>query len=45
MEPKIKYYFGVKGVSFKDAEEKLERIRTDWLFIRLMPGHPNFGMK
>lgn len=30
-EPKIKYYFGVKGVSLKDAEEKLERIRTDIL--------------
>ena len=26
-EPKIKYYFGVKGNSFKDAEEKLEALK------------------
>ena len=26
-EPKIKYYFGVKGENFKDAEEKLEAIK------------------
>ena len=27
IEPKIKYYFGVKGENFKDAEEKLEAIK------------------
>ena len=26
-EPKIKYYFGVKGENFKDAEEKLETLK------------------
>lgn len=26
-EPKIKYYFGVKGENFKDAEEKLEALK------------------
>ena len=25
--PKIKYYFGVKGENFKDAEEKLEALK------------------
>ncbi len=30
-EPKIKFYFGVKGTSLKDAEQKLERLRTDLL--------------
>lgn len=30
-EPKIKYYFGVKGSSLKDAEEKLEKLKTDML--------------
>lgn len=28
-EPKIKYYFGVKGENFKDAEEKLEALKGD----------------
>ena len=28
-EPKIKYYFGVKGSSLKDAEEKLEALKKD----------------
>ena len=27
-EPKIKYYFGVKGDSAADAKEKLERLKT-----------------
>ena len=26
-EPKIKYYIGVKGTSFEDAEDKLEKIK------------------
>ena len=30
-EPKIKYYFGVKGNSLEDADEKLERIKGDLL--------------
>lgn len=30
-EPKIKYYFGVKGKSLADAEEKLERLKGDML--------------
>ncbi|MCD7806677.1 MAG: phospho-sugar mutase [Lachnospiraceae bacterium] len=28
-EPKIKYYYGVKGVSLEDAEEKLEALKAD----------------
>ncbi len=28
-EPKIKYYYGVKGVSLADAEEKLEVLKAD----------------
>ncbi len=28
-EPKIKYYFGVKGTSLEDAAEKLERLKDD----------------
>lgn len=28
-EPKIKFYFGVKGDSLKDAEEKLEKLKKD----------------
>jgi len=28
-EPKIKFYFGVKGTSLKDAEEKLEVLKND----------------
>ena len=28
-EPKIKYYFGVKGTSLEDADEKLEALRQD----------------
>lgn len=28
-EPKIKYYFGVKGTSLEDAAEKLEQLKTD----------------
>ncbi len=30
-EPKIKYYFGVKGDSLADAETKLERLKKDLL--------------
>ncbi len=30
-EPKIKFYFGVKGVSFEDAENKLEKLKEDVL--------------
>ena len=30
-EPKIKYYFGVKGNSLEDADEKLERLKGDLL--------------
>lgn len=28
-EPKIKFYFGVKGTSLKDSEEKLEKLKAD----------------
>ena len=28
-EPKIKYYFGVKGTSFSDAATKLEALKKD----------------
>ena len=28
-EPKIKYYFGVKGSSLGDAEQKLEALKND----------------
>lgn len=28
-EPKIKFYFGVKGTSLADAEEKLEALKKD----------------
>ncbi len=28
-EPKIKYYYGVKGVSLEDASERLERMKKD----------------
>ncbi|MCD7841483.1 MAG: phospho-sugar mutase [Lachnospiraceae bacterium] len=28
-EPKIKYYYGVKGVSLADAEEKLQALKAD----------------
>lgn len=28
-EPKIKFYFGVKGTSLEDAAEKLEKLKTD----------------
>lgn len=30
-EPKIKYYFGVKGCSLEDADKKLERLKEDLL--------------
>ena len=30
-EPKIKYYFGVKGESLEDAERKLEALKNDLL--------------
>ncbi len=30
-EPKIKYYFGVKGTSLTDAQEKLEALKQDML--------------
>lgn len=30
-EPKIKFYFGVKGTSIKDSEEKLEAVKNDML--------------
>lgn len=30
-EPKIKYYFGVKGTSIKDAGERLEQVKEDML--------------
>jgi phosphoglucomutase len=30
-EPKIKYYFGVKGTSMEDAKKKLKRIEEDLL--------------
>lgn len=30
-EPKIKYYFGVKGDSLEDAEVKLTRLKKDLL--------------
>ena len=30
-EPKIKFYFGVKGTSLADAEQKLERMKADLL--------------
>lgn len=30
-EPKIKFYFGVKGISQADADEKLERLKQDLL--------------
>ena len=28
-EPKIKFYFGVKGSSLADAEEKLAKVKAD----------------
>ena len=28
-EPKIKFYYGVKGTSLQDAEEKLEALKKD----------------
>ncbi len=31
-EPKIKFYFGVKGSSMEDAEEKLKALREDEVF-------------
>lgn len=31
-EPKIKFYFGVKGTSSADAEEKLKKLRNDETF-------------
>ena len=30
-EPKIKYYFGVKGNSLEDAEQKLAALKEDLL--------------
>ncbi len=30
-EPKIKYYFGVKGTSLEDAADKLEKLRKDMM--------------
>ena len=30
-EPKIKFYFGVKGTSLADAEKKLEKVKEDML--------------
>lgn len=30
-EPKIKFYFGVKGKSQKEADELLEKVKTDLL--------------
>ena len=30
-EPKIKYYFGVKGTSLEDAQAKLEVLKNDML--------------
>ena len=30
-EPKIKYYFGVKGGSMEDADFQLERLKRDLL--------------
>ena len=30
-EPKIKYYFGVKGTSLEDAQQKLEALKQDML--------------
>ena len=30
-EPKIKYYFGVKGSSLEDAAQKLETLKQDML--------------
>ena len=32
-EPKIKFYFGVKGQDLKDAEEKLEAVKKDMLSL------------
>lgn len=31
-EPKIKFYFGVKGSSFKDAESKINKLKNDEAF-------------
>ena len=30
-EPKVKFYYGVKGTSLADAEKKLEAVREDML--------------
>ena len=30
-EPKIKYYFGVKGSSLVDADKKMDRLKEDLL--------------
>lgn len=30
-EPKIKFYFGVKGISLEDAEKKLKVLKKDML--------------
>ena len=30
-EPKIKYYFGVKGNSLKDSEERLGRLKKEFM--------------
>jgi len=32
-EPKIKFYFGVKGTTMADAEEKLNKLRNDKVFV------------
>ncbi|MGN0298009.1 MAG: phospho-sugar mutase [Lachnospiraceae bacterium] len=33
-EPKIKFYFGVKGTSLEDAEQKLEKLHADMVKTR-----------
>ena len=30
-EPKVKFYFGAKGASREEAQQRLERVRTDVL--------------
>jgi phosphoglucomutase len=32
-EPKIKFYMGVKGTSFEDADNKVENLKNDMMAI------------
>ncbi len=33
-EPKIKFYFGVKGTSLEDAAEKLEKLKNAMVLLK-----------